>query len=402
MKDHTSKEEWINAVITAVSLIEQAGVPYTLEGQGALAVQGVVPDPPEKSDTRMSVQWDAMDDIRLLFQSYGAGAMEKQGKEVSFLFRIDRFSFKIVCRHGEVIRTDPERLIANCGGYSFYAKSVDSFLNVLKKDDPLYLAIKKYLYRLQESAASQNGRAWNDDAYEAWIKRFGTPKQAAEKIRNDPEGRLAQLASYIGDPKGKKVINLLGSHGGKALALEMLGAHVTVVDISEENAAYARQTAAALNVDLNFVVSDVLHLPEEIKVPENDIVLMELGVLHYFVDLEPLAALIYQLLKQGGKLVLQEFHPVSMKLVTTRGKKQVVFGNYFDKTLKERNVAYSKHLTSGNEDLQNKVYLREWTLGEIITAFAQTGLRVERLDETPNMKISDIGIPKIFTLICSK
>ncbi|WP_332238015.1 class I SAM-dependent methyltransferase [Sporolactobacillus sp. KGMB 08714] len=401
MNEHTLQEDWINAVTTAVSLIEQAGVPYTLEGIGALVVQGVMARPREKSETRLSVQWDAMTEIQRLFHSYGAGAVEERGRETSFLFKIDCFSFRIVCRHGEVIRTDPERLRIFFSGFALFVKSVDSFLYVLKKDDPVYLEIKKYLHRLQESAAGQNGRAWNDEAYKAWVERFGPPEQAAEKIRRDPEGRLAQLAAYIGDPRGKKIINLLGSHGGKALALEILGASVTVADISEENAAYARQTAAALHVDLNYIVSDVLNLPDKIQKPENDLVLMELGVLHYFVDLEPLASLIYRLLKPGGKLVLQEFHPVSMKLVTTRGKKQVVFGNYFDKKPRERAVAFSKHLASA-EELQNKVYLREWTLGEIVTAFAQAGLRVERLDEAPNMKISDIGIPKIFTLVCSK
>ncbi|WKB34634.1 hypothetical protein QS257_11495 [Terrilactibacillus sp. S3-3] len=49
-----------------------------------------------------------------------------------------------------------------------------------------------------------------------------------------------------------------------------------------------------------------------------------------------------------------------------------------------------------------KVYLRKWTLGEVVTAFAEAGLCVLRLDESPNMKISEIGIPKLFTLVCEK
>lgn len=401
MTDRSAKEEWVTAVTTAANLIEQENVPYTLEGHGALIVQGVALDPTEEIETQFSVQWDAMEKVHRLFQGYGAGDIEKGERQASFLIHIGRFPFKIVCYFGTVIRTDPERLAVNFGGIPLNVKAADSFLRVLTSDDPIRHAVKDYLRRLQMSAAGKNGRAWNDEAYEAWIRRFGTPEQEADTIRRDPAGRLAQLAPYFSDPKGKKVINLLGSHGGKALALEVLGASVTVVDISEENAEYARQTAAALHVPLDYVVSDVLRLPEDIVRPDNDFVLMELGVLHYFVDLEPLASLIYRLLKPGGKLILQEFHPVSMKLVTTRGKKQVVFGNYFDKTLKARDVAYSKHLDSDDE-AAHKVFLREWTLGEIVTAFAQTGLHIERLDESPNMKISDIGIPKLFTLICSK
>jgi Methylase involved in ubiquinone/menaquinone biosynthesis len=176
------------------------------------------------------------------------------------------------------------------------------------------------------------------------------------------------------------------------------------VDISGENAAYARQTAEALDLPLRYLVSDVLRLPEDEKTADYDLVIMELGILHYFVDLNPFAELVYDLLKPGGKLILQEFHPVSTKLVTTHGRKQVVFSNYFDPTLKVREVAYSKHLNAEDkeENLKHKVYLREWTLGEIITAFARSGLRITRLDEQPNMKISDIGLPKLFTLICMK
>jgi SAM-dependent methyltransferase len=57
-----------------------------------------------------------------------------------------------------------------------------------------------------------------------------------------------------------------------------------------------------------------------------DVVLMELGVLHYFVDLQPLMLVVQQLLAPGGRFVLREFHPVSTKLITTRGKKHKVTG----------------------------------------------------------------------------
>lgn len=60
-----------------------------------------------------------------------------------------------------------------------------------------------------------------------------------------------------------------------------------------------------------------------------DIVLLELGVLHYFVDLLPLMAKVEQLLAPGGRLLLREFHPVSTKLISSKGKKHKVAGHYF-------------------------------------------------------------------------
>ena len=64
-----------------------------------------------------------------------------------------------------------------------------------------------------------------------------------------------------------------------------LGSEVTVVDISASNAKYANELADAAGVSIQYVVSDVLN----VQLSESfDIVLLELGVLHYFLDLKPL------------------------------------------------------------------------------------------------------------------
>lgn len=90
---------------------------------------------------------------------------------------------------------------------------------------------------------------------------------------------------YIQSPKGKHIINLLGSKGNKAVALALLGSDVTVVDISASNAKYANELAAAADVSIHYIVSDVL----DVNLSKSfDIVLLELGVLHYFLDLKPL------------------------------------------------------------------------------------------------------------------
>ncbi|TGA96083.1 class I SAM-dependent methyltransferase [Sporolactobacillus shoreae] len=402
MHENPSRESWQNSLLTAIALIDQAKVPCTVTEEGALILQGVVV--PFTKTIRILIQWDALENLHYLFQPYKPTLVTKNQRKASFMLSIDDYKIELIGLFGTVIRTDPDRVPKIIGTETIYVKSVYYFLTHLQKDHPLYQAVKDYLQRLQSSDAAENGKAWNEDAFQAWVRRFGTPEQVAEKIRRDPVGRLAQLAPYFSDVNGKKIMNLLGSHGGKALALSLLGADVSVIDISEENAEYARQTAAALKTHLNYIVSDVLQLPEASRTSDYDLVFMELGILHYFVDLEPLAELIFQLLKPGGKLILQEFHPISTKLVTTRGKKQIVFGNYFDQEIREREVAYGKHLSSESPDetLNYKVFLREWTLGEIVTSFARKELRVEELNEIPNSKISDIGLPKLFTLVCSK
>src|SRR5436853_366603 len=73
--------------------------------------------------------------------------------------------------------------------------------------------------------------------------------------------RLGAVRRYLGVIAGHRIINLLGSYGGKAVALAALGADVTVVDIAAENARYALELAQAAGVTIRYIVSDVLALP---------------------------------------------------------------------------------------------------------------------------------------------
>ncbi|MDY2582891.1 MAG: SAM-dependent methyltransferase, partial [Clostridium perfringens] len=62
---------------------------------------------------------------------------------------------------------------------------------------------------------------------------------------------------------------------------------------------------------------------------------------------------------------------------------------------------YSKYLEKGEVE---KVFLRKWNLGEIVTAVANTGLKIESLTEEPNLSsdVFDKGIPKTFTIVARK
>ncbi|WP_438448253.1 class I SAM-dependent methyltransferase [Gorillibacterium sp. sgz5001074] len=257
--------------------------------------------------------------------------------------------------------------------------------------------------------SSTNERAWNSGPYQAWVSRYGEPPEAAEKVKRDPEARLKGLYPYMDGLQGKKVANLLGSHGSKAVAMALLGAEATVVDIASENARYARELAAAAGVPLRYVVSDVLELPPEERTGDYDLVLMEFGILHYFVDLAPLMDVIRGLLKPGGRLLLQDFHPVTTKLISSKGttaniRKHKVTGDYFDASIREVDVAYGKFLSDEERSALPKVKLRYWNLGEIVTAVARAGLMIRQLVEEPNQSsdVFDKGIPKSFTLVADK
>jgi SAM-dependent methyltransferase len=262
---------------------------------------------------------------------------------------------------------------------------------------------------VQKNQSKINEEAWNQSTYDAWVNRFGLPSDAVIKIKENPAAQLKSIYKHLGDVEGKKVANLLGSHGSKAVALAILGADVTVVDISSENARYANELAKEAGVTIRYLVSDVLALPPEELTSDFDLVFMELGILHYFTDLQPIATVVSNLLRVGGRFVLQDFHPVSTKLITSRGttakiRKHKVTGDYFDTSMEETEVAYAKLLPGENRDQLKKVLIRKWTLGEIITAFAGAGLYIRLLEEEPNAssEVFDKGIPKTFTLVAEK
>jgi SAM-dependent methyltransferase len=250
-----------------------------------------------------------------------------------------------------------------------------------------------------------NRAAWQGDTYPAWVNRYGAPHEAVSELRKNPTKILDPIRGYLGPVAGKKIANLLGSCGIKAIALAMLGADVTLIDYSPGNVRYARELARAAYLDLDVVEADILELDTSAYAGAYDIVFAEMGIVHYFTSLPPFFTKAASLLKVNGRFVLRDFHPISTKLVRSRGttakiRKHKVDGDYFDTQLEERPVAYGKHLecTTAASTLP-VVRWRKWTLGEIVTGVADSGLFLQRLVEEPHATGLDKGIPKTFTLV---
>ncbi|MDF2589575.1 MAG: S-adenosylmethionine-dependent methyltransferase [Anaerocolumna sp.] len=261
--------------------------------------------------------------------------------------------------------------------------------------------------QLNTANTNQNQESWNNETYQAWINRFGEPHEVSQRMLKDPVKMLSHLSSKFIDVNGKKIMNLMGSNGTKAVSLAIMGATVSVVDFSEGNKRYALELAKEANVDITYILSDVLQLSDQYVTGDYDIVFAEMGILHYFTDLKPFMDLIYRLLKTGGLFIIRDFHPVTTKLISSRGttakiRKHKVTGDYFDTSLVETDVAYTKYLDGSEET--HKVLLRHWNLGEVITSIASSGLFIKTLEEEQNLssEVFDKGIPKTFTVTAVK
>ena len=156
-----------------------------------------------------------------------------------------------------------------------------------------YIACKKW--------STKKCQTWEYNAYDFWVTHAGTPAERAKEDMAAPEKMLRKYARYFDRYEGIRIANICGSCGKKAIPLALLGADVTVFDISEQNRQYAMETAEAAHVCLHYVVCDVLVIDLEKYGSSFDVVFMEGGILHYFHDIDEFMRIMYSLLKPGGK-----------------------------------------------------------------------------------------------------
>lgn len=110
------------------------------------------------------------------------------------------------------------------------------------------------------SYSEENKKAWEYNAYNFWMDNVGKPYDRAQKDLENPIGMLKKYAQYFEKYDGIKVANICGSCGKKAIPLAILGADVTIFDISEDNKKYALEVAKESKVKIDFVVGDILNL----------------------------------------------------------------------------------------------------------------------------------------------
>jgi len=238
----------------------------------------------------------------------------------------------------------------------------------------------------------RNRDAWNAGRYDAWVEGLGPPGVEAARLVADPRHKLRRLLPHLGEVGGKRIANVQGSHGRVAVALALLGADATVIDFAEENRRYAVELAAAAGVAIDYRLADSVEA-DRLGLAPFDVLVMELGILHYHQDLDRFFQVMAAVTRPGGQLVLEEFHPVARKLFQPGAD---ALRDYFQAGPVTGSVPDP---TGAGRELGQCV-LRYWTLGEIVTAVIAGGFTVQRLEEHPSW--TDPTIPGTFILVADK
>jgi SAM-dependent methyltransferase len=187
----------------------------------------------------------------------------------------------------------------------------------------------------------------------------------------------------IGEVAGRDVLHLQCHFGLDTLSFARLGARVTGADFSAPAIEAARALSREAGLDARFVHSDVYELPDRLE-GDFDIVYTSRGVIGWLPDLERWAEVAAHFVRPGGFFYITEGHPVMWAFDDDEGVTDLrlrypywarqeplrfrVQGSYADRAAKvEQEYEYS------------------WPhgLGEVVTAVARAGLRIEFLHEFP-------------------
>ena len=209
---------------------------------------------------------------------------------------------------------------------------------------------------------------------------------------------LGKYSPYFDAYSGIKIANICGSCGKKAVPLAILGADVTVFDISEDNKKYALEVASAANVDLNFEVCDILEIDTARYGSYFDVVFMEGGVLHYFHDIDEFMRIMYLLLKDNGKMICSDFHPFT-KISDVLNFEQPTM-SYFSKEIFDGEMAHARFFEKSIREQMPKCSYRKYTISEIINPVIHCGFTLRRFDEHPAWE--NENVPGEFTIVASK
>lgn len=248
---------------------------------------------------------------------------------------------------------------------------------------------------------AQNRQAW-DEIAEVRSKTMKT----AEFFAKGGCTLSDELLAVAGDVHRLSLCHLQCATGEDTLSWANRGAHPTGIDLSPKQIELAKQKAAAAGLPVRFIASDIYTLPAHLFEERFDIVFTGGGAIVWLPDLHEWAKIIAGLLKPGGRLIIDEEHPLAGCMEVQDGVVRIV-DDYFGRK-PEMFIGWTHF--SGGEHATEKKYEFTWPLGDVVTALARAGLRIELLEERPSQagwrfgdKLDEVArIPGEYLLVARK
>lgn len=245
---------------------------------------------------------------------------------------------------------------------------------------------------LQRDLHEENRLAWN----EATVAHNSHKADQAKFFKNRGSTLFPEELSLLGDLSNQKIVHLQCNAGQDSISLAILGADVLGVDISDTAIDFAKELSTASGVAVRFVRADLYdwfkNRPDQHSM--FDIAFSSYGAIVWLSDISLWAKGVASILKPGGRLVLIDFHP----LLAIFDDNWTATDPYFsDDQPTTWLPGIGDYVAESGPPLAPSGYLNgilgysntypshefQWTIGDILTAIIESGLRIKSFQEYP-------------------
>ncbi|AGA25118.1 class I SAM-dependent methyltransferase [Singulisphaera acidiphila] len=226
-----------------------------------------------------------------------------------------------------------------------------------------------------------NRANWNERA----PIHAASPDYALDRFRADPTF-LSDVVRFdlprLGDVAGLRGVHLQCHIGTDTISLARLGARMTGLDFSPASLNQARDLAASVGAQVDFVEANVYDAAKALGRTDFDLVFTGIGALCWLPSIRRWADVVARLLRPGGRLFLREGHPILWALSEAREDGLLVVEYpYFER---DEPLVWDQNGTYVQTDAKlTATVTHEWNhgLGEIVTALQNAGLTLTALVE---------------------
>lgn len=231
------------------------------------------------------------------------------------------------------------------------------------------------------------GAAWFETNRAFWDERvpihvasdFYRVRQFLDGEEQLRDFELAELGDRV---EGATLFHPQCHFGQDTLCWARHGARVVGLDFSEPAIDAARQLATEADIDdAEFVCASVYDAPEVLDGRTFDVVYTGLGAITWLPDLDRWAATMAAVCRPGGTFYLAEFHPIAFTLDEDVTEPELrIRHDYFSKVWHEETQS-GTYADLSAPTSHDETWERLWTVGEVVSAVAAAGFRIELLHE---------------------
>lgn len=232
----------------------------------------------------------------------------------------------------------------------------------------------------RDEAFDLNRAMWDERVPAHWASKMYS--RHADDLRACRHCLSEELIDRMGDVQGRSLVHLQCHMGMETLSWSRLGAKAVGVDFSGPAIERATHLRDELGLDTRFIHGNVYDVTPELGVGVFDAAFVSVGSLCWLPDVPRWASVVSALLKPGGKLLMNEVHPVCDMLGQPEGKNHLEpMYPYFP----EEGRVFEGDGTYADTDMKFKTTKSvEWShpLGEVVSALIDAGMVIDYLRES--------------------